>query len=128
MNKIESYGSQISDLLRQIQGEEASLRKAAAVICDSVEKDLMVHVIGPGGHSNMAVEEVLWRAGGLMISPLLRGASAMTKRQRMAPQAAKRLIRSLQSRQHRSCRRLLPLRLLSLRLRLMPLPDRPPKW
>lgn len=67
MNKIESYGSQISDLLRQIQGEEASLRKAAAVICDSVEKDLMVHVIGPGGHSNMAVEEVLWRAGGLMI-------------------------------------------------------------
>jgi uncharacterized phosphosugar-binding protein len=25
----------------------------------------MIHVIGPGGHSNMAVEEVLWRAGGL---------------------------------------------------------------
>ena len=25
----------------------------------------MVHVIGPGGHSNLAVEEILWRAGGL---------------------------------------------------------------
>jgi uncharacterized phosphosugar-binding protein len=27
--------------------------------------DGMIHVIGPGGHSNMAAEEVLWRAGGL---------------------------------------------------------------
>jgi len=32
----------------------------------------MVHVIGPGGHSNMAVEEVLWRAGGLApLNPIL---------------------------------------------------------
>ena len=27
--------------------------------------DDMIHVIGPGGHSNMAAEEVIWRAGGL---------------------------------------------------------------
>ncbi len=31
----------------------------------SIMADRMIHVIGPGGHSNMAVEEVLWRAGGL---------------------------------------------------------------
>jgi uncharacterized phosphosugar-binding protein len=30
-----------------------------------VAEDRLIHVIGPGGHSNMAVEEVLWRAGGL---------------------------------------------------------------
>jgi uncharacterized phosphosugar-binding protein len=32
----------------------------------------LVHVIGPGGHSNMPVEEVLWRAGGLAaVNPIL---------------------------------------------------------
>ena len=31
----------------------------------SIARDGIIHVIGPGGHSNMAAEEVLWRAGGL---------------------------------------------------------------
>lgn len=64
---IRSYGADIRDLISQIEQETPVIRKAAEVISDSVQKDLMVHVIGPGGHSNIAVEEVLWRAGGLMI-------------------------------------------------------------
>jgi len=39
--------------------------KAAEVMARSIMADGMIHVIGPGGHSNMAAEEVLWRAGGL---------------------------------------------------------------
>ena len=35
------------------------------MIARSIAADGIIHVIGPGGHSNMAAEEVLWRAGGL---------------------------------------------------------------
>jgi uncharacterized phosphosugar-binding protein len=35
------------------------------VIAQCIAADGIIHVIGPGGHSNMAAEEVLWRAGGL---------------------------------------------------------------
>ena len=35
------------------------------MIAKSIAADGIIHVIGPGGHSNMAAEEVLWRAGGL---------------------------------------------------------------
>lgn len=65
--RVHSYRTQICDLLTEIEQEKETIQKAAEIIADAVEKDLMIHVIGPGGHSNMAVEEVLWRAGGLMI-------------------------------------------------------------
>ena len=45
--------------------EEKVIAEAAEVLVRSIIADGMIHVIGPGGHSNMAVEEVLWRAGGL---------------------------------------------------------------
>ncbi|MCS7176000.1 sugar isomerase domain-containing protein, partial [Pseudothermotoga sp.] len=32
----------------------------------AIEKDQLVHVIGPGGHSNMGAEELFYRAGGLV--------------------------------------------------------------
>ena len=35
------------------------------MIAQSIAAEGIIHVIGPGGHSNMAAEEVLWRAGGL---------------------------------------------------------------
>lgn len=35
------------------------------MIAQCIAADGIIHVIGPGGHSNMAAEEVLWRAGGL---------------------------------------------------------------
>ncbi|MBA7582383.1 hypothetical protein ES708_24311 [subsurface metagenome] len=41
------------------------IKKAAKVVAESIAREEPVHVIGPGGHSNMAAEEVLWRAGGL---------------------------------------------------------------
>lgn len=64
---IHNYHKTIDSLLAQIEGEYESIQKAAKVITDAVIADRMVHVIGPGGHSNMGAEEVLWRAGGLAI-------------------------------------------------------------
>jgi uncharacterized phosphosugar-binding protein len=57
----------LGNLFGQIEGELPQIEKAAKAITDAFEKGKTVHVIGPGGHSNIGVEEVLWRAGGLAI-------------------------------------------------------------
>ena len=58
------YADVIKSLLDEILCEEESVKKAAALVGDSIMRDQVVHVIGPGGHSNMAVEEMFSRAGG----------------------------------------------------------------
>ncbi len=66
MNKdFKSYYEEIDKILKGIMGEEETIKKAAEVMATAIGKDKVIHVIGPGGHSNMAAEEVLWRAGGL---------------------------------------------------------------
>lgn len=45
--------------------ESGSIKTATSLICDAIQDDVMVHVLGTGAHSAMAAEEVLWRAGGL---------------------------------------------------------------
>jgi len=61
------YLEKIVSLLTTIQEQEQdSIDRAAAVLAKTVAEDRLINVIGPGGHSNMAVEEVLWRAGGLV--------------------------------------------------------------
>lgn len=60
------YLNTITELLTTIQKEEKeSIDKAAGVLAKALSEDRLIHVIGPGGHSNMAVEETFWRAGGL---------------------------------------------------------------
>jgi uncharacterized phosphosugar-binding protein len=67
MNKeFESYLSAISTIASKIASEEKVITEAARVMAQSIAADGIIHVIGPGGHSNMAAEEVLWRAGGLV--------------------------------------------------------------
>ena len=69
---IEAYRDGVCGLIRKIAEEHRTIERAAAVMADAVAADSMIHVIGPGGHSNIAVEEVLWRAGGLAhINPIL---------------------------------------------------------
>ena len=63
--EISGYRERICSIFQEIENEYDSIRKAAELISDAVQHDRMVHVIGPGGHSNIGVEEVLWRAGGL---------------------------------------------------------------
>jgi uncharacterized phosphosugar-binding protein len=64
-NDIEAYASAVGALLKDIAQEEPVIRKAAKVIADAIARGSMVHIMGTGGHSNMGVEEVLWRAGGI---------------------------------------------------------------
>lgn len=67
------YRDRVIDLITQIErDEEESIEKAATILAKAVSEDRLINVIGPGGHSNLAVEEVFWRAGGLaVINPLL---------------------------------------------------------
>ncbi len=65
MNKeAQEYKNVINSVLDEIISEDETIKKAAAVIGDSIMRDQVIHVIGPGGHSNMAVEEMFSRAGG----------------------------------------------------------------
>jgi uncharacterized phosphosugar-binding protein len=43
-----------------------SVQKAAQMVADHVSADRIVFVYGPGGHSNLAAQEIFNRAGGLM--------------------------------------------------------------
>jgi len=62
--EAQEYKNIITSILDEIISEEEAVKKAAAVIGDSIMRDQVIHVIGPGGHSNMAVEEMFSRAGG----------------------------------------------------------------
>ena len=64
-NLFSQYAQTIQRTLEMITQETEAFEQGASLIAGAVERDELVHVIGPGGHSNMAVEEVLWRAGGL---------------------------------------------------------------
>jgi uncharacterized phosphosugar-binding protein len=65
MNKeAQEYKNIITSVLDEITSEDEAIKKAAAAIGDSIMRDQVIHVIGPGGHSNMAVEEMFSRAGG----------------------------------------------------------------
>lgn len=64
-DEIMFYKATVIDLLDNISDEIETIKKAAKVMADSIARENPVHVIGPGGHSNMAAEEVFWRAGGL---------------------------------------------------------------
>jgi uncharacterized phosphosugar-binding protein len=66
MNRqLHQYREAIGRIFDQIVEEEPEIRKAAGIMAESIRRGQVIHVLGPGGHSNMAAEEVLWRAGGL---------------------------------------------------------------
>jgi uncharacterized phosphosugar-binding protein len=62
-----AYLDTINDFLERILDEEApAIDKAAGVLAEQIANDRLVHVFGPGGHSNLAAQEIFFRAGGLM--------------------------------------------------------------
>ena len=63
--EINFFKESLYKIFGEIEQEKDKIKEVASVIADAVENDRMVHVIGPGGHSNIGVEEILWRAGGL---------------------------------------------------------------
>lgn len=65
LDHFQQYTGAVLKAFDAIQNDRAAIEAAAAPIAKAISEDRLVHVIGPGGHSNMAAEEVLWRAGGL---------------------------------------------------------------
>lgn len=64
---MRDYRRHITELLERIENEEqAAIDAAATLIAARVADDELVHVYGPGGHSNLAAQEVFFRAGGLV--------------------------------------------------------------
>lgn len=61
------YFEDITRFMRSILDEEREpLERAAQRVADQIAADRLVYVYGPGGHSNLAAQEIFFRAGGLM--------------------------------------------------------------
>lgn len=69
----QGYLEAVTALMARIQSEETSaLAAGAQILADQIAADRLVHIYGPGGHSNLGAQEVFFRAGGLMhISAIL---------------------------------------------------------
>lgn len=67
------YFDGVTTLMRRILDEEsAAIGRAAERVAQQVAADRLVHIYGPGGHSNLAAQEIFFRSGGLMhISAIL---------------------------------------------------------
>jgi uncharacterized phosphosugar-binding protein len=61
------YLQKIFDHLQRLHDEEGdSIGEAARMVAEHVKEDKIVYAYGPGGHSNLAPQEIFFRAGGLM--------------------------------------------------------------
>lgn len=61
------YLAQIFEHLQSLHDDEVpSIREAASMLAEHVKHDKIIYAFGPGGHSNLASQEVFFRAGGLM--------------------------------------------------------------
>ena len=70
---IEQYRDSVAGLLDMILNtQREAIQKAAEHLCEAIQTGRRIYVLGTGAHSQMAAEEVLWRAGGLAAwSPIL---------------------------------------------------------
>lgn len=63
----EAYLARAHGHMQRVLDEETpAIERAAAALADQIAQDRLVHVFGPGGHSNLASQEIFFRAGGLM--------------------------------------------------------------
>lgn len=61
------YLARVTELMKSIcDGEREPLERAANRLAEQIEADRLIHIFGPGGHSNLASQEIFFRAGGLM--------------------------------------------------------------
>ena len=67
MTLANDYLSGITALLERIRAEEAeNVAQAGAAVAACLMRDRLIHVFGPGAHSFMGAEEMMYRAGGLI--------------------------------------------------------------
>lgn len=77
---MDAYYKEVVGIIDDIhQHEKERILQCARVIADQVEKDKLVYIWGPGGHSNLAAMEIFFRAGGLMhVSAMLNQETMLT--------------------------------------------------
>jgi uncharacterized phosphosugar-binding protein len=77
---VSTYLAAITTIMQRIETEETpAIAAVAAVVARQVGADRLVHIYGPGGHSNLASQEVFFRAGGLMhISAILDASTLLS--------------------------------------------------
>ncbi len=75
-----TYLEIVQDHLQAITATETeAITAAAELIADRVIADQLVYAYGPGGHSNLAAQEVFFRAGGLVnVSAILDGGTLLS--------------------------------------------------
>ncbi len=73
MDAMRQYHAAITTMLQTILDTQAeAIGEAARRCADAIAEDRYLYVIGTGGHSYIAAEEMFWRAGGLAtIYPIL---------------------------------------------------------
>jgi uncharacterized phosphosugar-binding protein len=69
--QVSKYAQQYYNAVEKIfkgvlEDEKDSIAAAAKLMSEAIKNENLVHVIGPGGHSNMGAYEMFWRAGGLV--------------------------------------------------------------
>ena len=64
---MQEYFDKAVEYLGRIKEEERErIETVAQLLANHIEKDKLIYIWGPGGHSNMNAMEVFFRAGGLM--------------------------------------------------------------
>ncbi len=73
MDGITQYHTAITRMLQSIvDTQREPIARAAKRLADAIQEDRYIYIIGTGGHSYIACEEMFWRAGGLVpIYPIL---------------------------------------------------------
>ena len=67
MDLMLKYYVEINNFLQDIlTTEKEKIMQAAELVAAHIKQDKIFYVYGPGGHSNLASQEVFFRAGGLM--------------------------------------------------------------
>ncbi|MEM1574119.1 MAG: SIS domain-containing protein [Candidatus Methanomethylicaceae archaeon] len=67
MDVIDQYFEKVNELLNKIKNnEKENILKAAEIMANAIVNDRLIHVIGPGGHSDLGAREMFYRAGGLI--------------------------------------------------------------
>ncbi|MDK2800233.1 MAG: hypothetical protein PWQ70_1852 [Clostridiales bacterium] len=74
------YYEKVIEHITKIHDEEKeNIKKAARIVADHIKQDKLVYIWGPGGHSNLAAQEIFFRAGGLMhVSAILDGGTLLS--------------------------------------------------
>jgi uncharacterized phosphosugar-binding protein len=73
VDPISQYHAAVSGMLQRIVDTQREAIGAAGRRCaEAIAQDRYLYVIGPGGHSSIAPQEMFWRAGGLAtVYPIL---------------------------------------------------------